>query len=55
MCIGAGFALQEATLMLASIMKNFTLKLVPGQAVWPLQRFTLRSRDPLLMTAKRRD
>ena len=55
MCIGAGFALQEATLMLASIMKNFTLKLVPGQSVWPLQRFTLRPRDPLLMTVKRRD
>jgi len=55
MCIGAGFALQEATLMLASIMKNFTLKLVPGQTVWPLQRFTLRPRDSLLMTAKRRD
>jgi cytochrome P450 len=55
MCIGAGFALQEVTLMLASIMKSFTLKLVPGQSVWPLQRFTLRPRDPLLMTAQRRD
>jgi cytochrome P450 len=54
MCIGAGLALQEATLMLATVMKNFTLALVPGQSVWPLQRFTLRPRDPLLMSIKPR-
>jgi cytochrome P450 len=54
MCIGAGFALQEATLVLATVM-NFTLALAPGQSVWPLQRFTLRPRDPLLMMVKRRD
>src|SRR5262249_12281026 len=55
MCIGAGFALQEATLMLATIMKNFTLALAPGQSVWPLQRFTLRPRDPLLMSVQPRE
>jgi cytochrome P450 len=55
MCIGAGFALQEATIVLATIMKHFTLTLTPGQSVWPLQRFTLRPRDPLLMIVKRRD
>jgi cytochrome P450 len=54
MCIGAGFALQEATLALAAIMKNFTLAVAPGQSVWPLQGFTLRPRDPLLMTVKPR-
>jgi hypothetical protein len=32
-----------------------TLALAPGQSVWPLQRFTLRPRDPLLMMVKRRD
>jgi cytochrome P450 len=55
MCIGAGFALQEATLVLATIMRNFTLALAPGQSVWPLQTFTLRPRDPLLMMVKGRN
>jgi cytochrome P450 len=54
MCIGAGFALQEATLALAAIVRNFRIALVPGQAVWPLQRFTLRPRDPLLLTVEER-
>jgi hypothetical protein len=40
----------------ATVMKNSTLALAPGQSVWPLQRFTLRPRDPLLlMMVKRRD
>ena len=49
MCIGAGFALQEATLVLAAIMRNFALALAPGQSVWPQQRLTLRPRGPLMM------
>jgi len=49
MCIGAGFALQEATLVLAAIMRNFVLALAPGQSVWPQQRLTLRPRCPLMM------
>jgi cytochrome P450 len=49
MCIGTGFALQEATLVLAAIMRNFALALAPGQSVWPRQTFTLRPRDPLMM------
>ena len=49
MCIGAGFALQEATLVLAAIMRNFALALAPGQSVWPQQRLTLRPRCPLMM------
>ena len=53
MCIGAGFALQEATIVLATIMEHFTLALAPGQSVWPLQRFTLRPRDLLLMIINR--
>jgi cytochrome P450 len=36
MCIGAAFALQEATLALAIMVKNFTLTLAPGQPVWPI-------------------
>ena len=54
MCIGAGFALQEATIVLATIMKHFIFAIVPGQSVWPLQRFTLRPRDPMMMTVQRR-
>jgi len=54
MCIGAAFALQEASLVLATIIKHFSLALVPGQTVWPVQRFTLRPRDALLMAVSRR-
>ncbi len=49
MCIGAGFALQEATLALATIMASFEVALAPGQTVWPQQRFTLRPRAPLML------
>ena len=55
MCIGAGFALQEATIVLATIMKNFSVALAPGQSVYPLQRFTLRPRDPLMMNVRPRE
>jgi cytochrome P450 len=53
-CIGAGFALQEATLVLATIMGNFNIVLAPGQTVWPQQRLTLRPRDPLLLRVEPR-
>lgn len=49
MCIGAAFAMQEAVLAVAMVMKRYTLALATGQTVWPVQRFTLRPRDPLLM------
>ncbi len=51
-CIGSAFALQEATLVLATIMKNFDLKLAPNKQVWPLLRVTLRPADGLQMTIK---
>lgn len=54
-CIGATFALQEATIVLASIMKNFTLELVSGHAVWPVLRVTLRPQGGLPMIVRRRD
>ena len=53
MCIGAAFALHEATLVLAIIMKNFALALAPGQTVWPQQRFTLGPRGGLMMLVRR--
>ena len=53
-CIGAAFALHEATLVLAMLMCYFALDLAPGQSVWPVINFTLRPRDGLCMTVERR-
>jgi cytochrome P450 len=55
MCVGAGFAVQEATLAVSAIMRQFTLELAPGESVWPVQEsFTMRPRGGLLMTATHR-
>jgi len=54
LCIGAAFALQEATLVAATLTRNFALELAPGQSVWPVIDFTLRPRGGLRMTATRR-
>ena len=51
-CIGAAFALQEATLVLATLMRHCTLDLVPGHAVWPLMRLTLRPAGGLPATVR---
>ena len=51
-CIGSAFALQEATLILGTIMKNFDLQLEPGREVWPLLRVTLRPAGGLPMTIR---
>ena len=53
-CIGNGFALQEATIVLATIMHGFDLQLSPDHAVWPLQRVTLRPAGGLPMVVSRR-
>jgi cytochrome P450 len=53
-CIGAAFALQEAILVLATLMRHFALDLAPGQSVWPVINFTLRPRDGLRVTVRRR-
>jgi cytochrome P450 len=56
-CIGATFALQEATLVLATVMRRVELRLAPGFAVWPLQRVTLRPRGglPMRISARKTD
>ena len=41
-CIGAAFALQEAVLVLARIVRDVRLDLLPGHVVEPVQRVTLR-------------
>jgi len=41
--------MQEVVLAVAMIIKRYTMALAPDQDVRPVQRFTLRPRDPLLM------
>jgi cytochrome P450 len=53
-CLGAAFALQEASLALATIMKNFELHPVSGFEVEPLLRITLRPKGGLPMVLRRR-
>jgi cytochrome P450 len=51
-CIGSVFALQEATLVLATIMRHCVLEQVPEHAVWPMLRVTLRPAGGLPMTIR---
>jgi cytochrome P450 len=53
-CIGSTFAFQEATLVLAVIMKHFRFQLRPGHAVWPMLRVTLRPANGLPMIITKR-
>ena len=53
-CIGMGFALQEATLMLATILRQWRLDLAPGHVVEPVQRVTLKPKGGLPMILRRR-
>jgi len=53
-CIGATFAMQEATLMLATIIHHFRLELASGHTVWPVLRVTLRPAGGLPMIARPR-
>jgi cytochrome P450 len=54
-CIGATFAIQEAVIVLAMIMRNFNLELAPGHAVWPVLKVTLRPKGGLPMSVRRRN
>ena len=53
-CIGATFAIQEASIMVATIMRHFTLEMVSGYTPWPVQRVTLRPKGGLPMIVRRR-
>jgi len=44
-CIGAGFAMMEATLLLATIAQRFRMRLAPGQRIEPLASITLRPKN----------
>jgi cytochrome P450 len=51
-CIGMGFALMEAQLILATLAQRFVLDLVPGTKVVPLALATLRPAHGLPMTIR---
>ena len=53
-CIGAAFAMTEATLMLATIAQRYRLHLQPGHPVEPQGLITLRPRYGLKMSLQRR-
>jgi cytochrome P450 len=53
-CIGASFAIQEASIVLATIVRNFTLQLAPGHKIWPEQKVTLRPKGGLPMIVSNR-
>ncbi|MGH9744689.1 MAG: cytochrome P450 [Candidatus Acidiferrales bacterium] len=48
-CVGAGFAIMEATLLLATIAQRFRLTLAPNQSIEPLFSVTLRPKSGLRM------
>ena len=48
-CVGAGFAMMEATLLLATIAQRFRLTLAPNQSIEPLFSVTLRPKNGLRM------
>jgi len=53
-CIGAGFAMTEALIILAMLGQRFRLRLAPGAAVEPVGLITLRPRNGLPMMLERR-
>ncbi len=53
-CIGMGFAMQEAVILLAHVLKQFRLEPVPGHVPVPLQRVTLRPQDGMPMILRPR-
>ncbi len=53
-CIGMSFAMQEALIVLAHLLRALRFDLAPGHVVAPIQRVTLRSRDGMKMIVRRR-
>src|SRR5271168_1499313 len=54
-CVGAAFAMMEATLLLAMIAQRFDLDLVPGHPVEILGSVTLRPKHGIRVIAHRRE
>jgi len=53
-CIGAPFALQEASIALAMLARNFIWDLAPDHVVRPIQKMTLRPADGMPMVLQAR-
>lgn len=53
-CIGASFAIQEASIVVATILRHFTLEMAPGCSPWPVLKVTLRPKGGLPMIVRRR-
>jgi cytochrome P450 len=50
-CIGNGFALMEAQILLATLRRRFRLQVVPGAVIKPLPLLTLRARPGIEVVA----
>jgi cytochrome P450 len=50
-CIGQGFAMAEAVVVIASVAQRFRFSLAPGHTVQPIGLFTLRAKDGVWVTA----
>lgn len=53
-CLGAAFALQEATLILAALIRDYQLTVVPGHDPQPVGRLTIRSANGVRLKLHRR-
>ncbi len=53
-CIGAGFAMMEATLLLAAIAQRFRMRMVTGQRVEALGSITLRPKSGICVELEER-
>lgn len=49
-CIGAAFAMQEAMIALATILRTADVKAITDAEPWPIHQVTLRSRDPIKLS-----
>lgn len=54
-CLGAAFALQEATLILASLLRRYALTAVQGHVPQPVGRLTIRSANGVRLRLHRRE
>jgi cytochrome P450 len=53
-CIGAGFAMMEATLLLATIAQRYRMRLMSNQRVEPLASITLRPKNGIRVSLEER-
>ncbi len=56
MCIGQVFALQEATLLVSALTREFVLEMSQEHNVWPVLKITVRPKDglPMRLEARKR-